>query len=53
MFVAGFKKLLGIKSPSIMMVSKYEYEYDYFKDIVKVLKTKYPEREGQNKCVQL
>lgn len=32
MFVAGVKKLLGIKSPSIMAVSKHKYEYDYLKE---------------------
>ena len=31
MFILFLKKLLHVKSPSIMGISKYKYEYDYFK----------------------
>lgn len=31
MFLMFLRKLIGIQSPSITVISKYKYEYDYFK----------------------
>ena len=46
--IAWFKKLLGIKSPSAILISqgKYEYEYDFMLKIDNTKTKVHKERKG-------